>query len=54
MAHSLVHIASAPPRDRNLMRFLFRHASGSWKFAFSSHGTADGTSMQRRLARACH
>jgi hypothetical protein len=40
--------------DAGLVRFLFRHASGAWKFAFSSHGTAHGTATQRRLARACH
>jgi hypothetical protein len=40
--------------DAGLMRFLFRHAGGSWRFAFSSHSTADGTATQRRLARACH
>lgn len=40
--------------DAGLVRFVFRHASGSWKFAFSSHGTAHGTAIQRRLARACH
>ena len=26
----------------------------SWHFAFSSHGTAQGTATQRRLERACH
>lgn len=40
--------------DAGLVRFLFRHANGSWKFAFSSRGTAHGTAIQRRLARACH
>jgi hypothetical protein len=40
--------------DAGLVRFVFRHVSGSWKFAFSSHGTAHGTAIQRRLARACH
>jgi hypothetical protein len=40
--------------DAGLVRFLFRHASGSWHFTFSSHGTARGTATQRRLERACH
>ncbi|MGA9859203.1 MAG: hypothetical protein WBQ18_15165 [Solirubrobacteraceae bacterium] len=40
--------------DAGLVRFLFRHAGRSWHFAFSSHGTAQGTATQRRLERACH
>jgi len=40
--------------DARLVRFLFRHTGGSWKFAFSGHETARGTGTQRQLERACH
>jgi hypothetical protein len=40
--------------DAGLVRLLFRRARGSWRFAFSSRGTAHGTAKQRRLERACH
>jgi hypothetical protein len=40
--------------DAGLVRFLFGHARGAWRFAFLSHGTARGTATQRRLERACH
>jgi hypothetical protein len=40
--------------DAGLVRFLFRHKGGSWRFAFSTHGAAQGTATQRRLERACH
>lgn len=40
--------------DAGLVGFLFRHTGSSWKFAFSGHGTAQGTGTQRQLERACH
>jgi hypothetical protein len=40
--------------DAGLVRFLFRHPGRSWQYAFSTHGTAQGTATQRRLERACH
>lgn len=40
--------------DAGLVRLLFRHTGGSWRFAFSTHGAAQGTATQRRLERACH
>jgi hypothetical protein len=40
--------------DAGLVRFLFRHAGRSWRFAFSSRRTGQGTTTQRRLERACH
>jgi hypothetical protein len=40
--------------DAGLVRFLFRHTGGSWHFAFSTRGAAQGTATQRRLERACH
>lgn len=40
--------------DAGLVRFLFRHTGGSWKFAFSSQGKVRGTGTQRQLERACH
>ena len=39
--------------DAGLVRFLFRHINGSWKFAFSDRGTARGTGTQRQLERTC-
>jgi hypothetical protein len=39
--------------DAGLVRFLFRHTDGSWKFAFSDRGTVRGTGTQRQLERAC-
>ena len=40
--------------DAGLVRFLFRHTRGSWRFALSTRGTAHGTLTQRRLEHACH
>lgn len=40
--------------DAGLVRFLFRHANGSWHYAFSTRGTTKGTVTQRQLERACH
>jgi hypothetical protein len=40
--------------DAGLVRFLFRRRASAWRFAFSPHGTAQGTATQRRLERACH
>ncbi|HWC87951.1 MAG TPA: hypothetical protein VG388_15565 [Solirubrobacteraceae bacterium] len=39
--------------DAGLVRFLFGHAGSSWRYAFSTRGTARGTATQRALERAC-
>ena len=40
--------------DAGLVRFLFKRSGGSWRYLFSTNGTRRGTSLERRLERACH
>jgi|NGEPerStandDraft_6_1074524.scaffolds.fasta_scaffold65569_2 hypothetical protein len=40
--------------DAGLVRFVFRHTRGSWRFALSTRGSLQGTLTQRRLEHACH